>query len=248
MRLPFFLTSVIFIGTFQFAFSQQITEEGAIKKVVRYEPESYMKRDSIAWKEQFVQNEKTTRAYSSFTFSDSQVGWQNFGPMMLQWMKDSTSSSPNINIGHSNHIINISDDLAFVAFDQALSIPGVDSIPPTLSRKFRTLIKDNDQWKISSIITINTQTNISTSPEVMEGYFNFLGYSYLEDNMIDKALEVFKLNVKLYPTAWNTYDSLGEAYALAGNKDLAVENYKKSIELNPENEHVKDMLGRIEGK
>ncbi len=218
MRLKFILTSVFFIWTFQLAFSQNVTDEEAVKKVVHFETESYQKRDTIAWMDQFIQNEKTTRDFSSFTYSESYVGWQNIGPMMLQWIKDSPNPSIYTNIQHSNHIINISDDLAFVAFDQHLSIPGVDSIPPTHSREFRTLIKDNEKWKISSIVSIYTQNNITTAPEMMEGYFNFLGYTYLEDDMIDKALEVFKLNVKLYPTAWNTYDSLGEAYALAGRQ------------------------------
>lgn len=80
----------------------------------------------------------------------------------------------------------------------------------------------------------------------MEDFFNYLGYRYLGDDMIDKALEVFKLNVKLYPNAWNPYDSLGEAYAIAGNKDLAIENYKKSIELNPDNDHGKEMIKKLQ--
>lgn len=245
MKVKLFLVPVIFIASCHLVVSQNVTQEEAVKKVIRLETESYMKRDSIAWKNQFIQNEKTTRAFSSLTYADSQEGWKNFGPMMLQWIKDSPNPSRYTNIQQKNHIINISDDLAFVAYDQLLSIPGVDSIPPSVSREFRTLIKDNDKWKISSIVSIYTQDNITTDPELMESYFNFLGYIYLEDDMVDKALEVFKLNVRLYPEAWNTYDSLGEAYALAGQKDLAIENYKKSIELNPENENGKEMLKKL---
>ncbi len=149
----------------------------------------------------------------------------------------------NINIYlKCKNIINISDDLAWVAFGQLLSTPGIDSISPSGSREFRTLIKDKDIWKISSIMTIDTLTYISTDSQNMEDLFNFLGYRYMEDKMIDKALEVFKLNVRLYPKAWNPYDSLGEAYSIAGNKELAIVNYKKSIELNPDNEHGKEML------
>ncbi len=246
MRYRFFLTAVIFIWTFKTAFSQHVAEEEVVKKVVHFETESYQKRDTIAWMEQFVQNEKTTRDFSSFTYSESFVGWQNIGPMMLQWIKDSPKPSRYTNIQNSNHIINISDNLAFVAFDQHLGIPGVDSIPPTHSREFKTLIKDNDKWKISSIVSIYTQNNITTAPEMMEGFINLLGYTYLEDDLIDKTLEVFKYNVTLYSEAWNTYDSLGEAYALAGNKDLAIENYKKSIDLNPENERGKELLAKLE--
>src|SRR5690606_9783576 len=94
---------------------------------------------------------------------------------------------------------------AFVAFDQTISIPEVDSIPLGVSREFRTLIKENDKWKISSLASLYIQNNITSDPQLMEDFFNFLGYSYLEDDMIDKALEVFKLKVKLYPNVWNVW-------------------------------------------
>jgi len=34
----------------------------------------------------------------------------------------------------------------------------------------------------------------------------------------------------------NVYDSLGEAYAAAGETHLAIDNYEKSVALNPKNE------------
>ncbi len=62
---------------------------------------------------------------------------------------------------------------------------------------------------------------------------------------IDEAIEIFKMNVADYPESFNVYDSLGEAYMKSGNKELAIKNYKKSLELNPENENAKNMLGEI---
>jgi tetratricopeptide (TPR) repeat protein len=49
------------------------------------------------------------------------------------------------------------------------------------------------------------------------------------------ALAILKLNVEMYPASFNVYDSYGEALANSGQKDLAIENYKKSVELNPGN-------------
>lgn len=60
--------------------------------------------------------------------------------------------------------------------------------------------------------------------------------------------DVFKLDVQLYPDSWNTYDSLGEAYAAAGQKDLAIQNYEKSIQLNPKNDIGKQALAKLRGK
>lgn len=71
---------------------------------------------------------------------------------------------------------------------------------------------------------------------------NQLGYRMLQSgNDKDKsnALEFFILNVENYPKSSNSYDSLGEAYETLGDTQKAIENYKKSLELNPGNEHAR---------
>jgi cytochrome c-type biogenesis protein CcmH/NrfG len=53
---------------------------------------------------------------------------------------------------------------------------------------------------------------------------------------------VFKLNVALFPDFFKVCDSLGEAYMVAGEKELAIKNYKKSLELNPNNADAAEIL------
>jgi steroid delta-isomerase-like uncharacterized protein len=84
--------------------------------------------------------------------------------------------------------------------------------------------------------------------EGVEGEMNNTGYKLLTDKKVNEAIEVFKLNTKLYPNAWNTFDSLGEAYAMAGNKKLAIENYEKSMKLNPQNENGRAWLAKLKAK
>jgi len=43
------------------------------------------------------------------------------------------------------------------------------------------------------------------------------------------------------------YNSLAEAYMLAGNKELAIKNYEKSLELNPQNTNAVEQLKIIRG-
>ena len=73
-----------------------------------------------------------------------------------------------------------------------------------------------------------------------------MGYQLLQRGKHDDAIQIFKLNVEAYPQAFNTYDSLGEAYMMAGNKELAILNYKKSLELNAQNTNGTEMLKRLE--
>ncbi len=79
-----------------------------------------------------------------------------------------------------------------------------------------------------------------------EPELNTLGYMLLGRGRTADAVEVFKLNVELFPQSANAYDSLGEAYAAAGNKELALANYRKSLELNPANAHAREVIERLE--
>ncbi len=84
--------------------------------------------------------------------------------------------------------------------------------------------------------------------EFSEPELNRLGYQLLQARKLNEAVEIFKLNVEAYPQGFNTYDSLGEAYMINGNTELAILNYKKSLELNPQNTGATEMLKRLENK
>jgi tetratricopeptide (TPR) repeat protein len=70
-------------------------------------------------------------------------------------------------------------------------------------------------------------------PLANEGDLNTYGYQLLAQNKFTEAIEVFKLNTQKHPESANVWDSLGEGYALAGDKKNAIANFKKSLSLNP---------------
>ena len=74
---------------------------------------------------------------------------------------------------------------------------------------------------------------------------NQLGYSLLYGGHQQDAITVFQRNVQDYPQSSNAYDSLGEAYMQTGEKDLAIKNYEKSLELNPKNDNAKGRLKKL---
>jgi tetratricopeptide (TPR) repeat protein len=63
---------------------------------------------------------------------------------------------------------------------------------------------------------------------------------------IADAIEIFKLGVEVAPDYFNTYDSLAEAYMDHGDKELAISNYKKSLELDPDNTNATEKLKQFE--
>ncbi len=83
---------------------------------------------------------------------------------------------------------------------------------------------------------------------LLESTVNAKGYDLLSEKKINQAIDVFKLNVFAFPKSANAFDSLGEAYLEVGNKDLAIENYKKSLLLNPDNKNAEEVLKRLSNK
>jgi len=72
-----------------------------------------------------------------------------------------------------------------------------------------------------------------------ENDINALGYQLLFGGKVDVAIVVFKKNTEMNPDSWNVWDSLAEAYLNKGEKQLAIENYKKALSMAPENQHAR---------
>ncbi len=87
--------------------------------------------------------------------------------------------------------------------------------------------------------------NKSDEYDFREPQLNILGYLLLRNQMNKEALQIFKLNAEAFPESANVYDSLAEGYLVNGDKKLAEENYRKSLELNPDNENAKEMLIKL---
>jgi dienelactone hydrolase len=78
-----------------------------------------------------------------------------------------------------------------------------------------------------------------------EAVVNTMGYEHLQAGETKLAIEIFKLNVAAFPSSPNTFDSLSDGYLAAGQKDLALVNVKKALELLPNDS--KDNLQFREG-
>ena len=81
-----------------------------------------------------------------------------------------------------------------------------------------------------------------------EDVVNSMGYHFLQQNETASAVKLFQLNARAYPASANAFDSLGEGLMKAGNKKEAIANYKKSLEIDPQNINAKEMLRKLEGK
>ena len=78
-----------------------------------------------------------------------------------------------------------------------------------------------------------------------EDQLNTLGYLALGRGDVAAAIRLFELNVEMYSEASNPYDSLGEAYAVAGDRERAIANYQRALDLDPGSDSARDALARI---
>ena len=78
-----------------------------------------------------------------------------------------------------------------------------------------------------------------------EHVLNGIGYDYLRTGKTEDSIQIFQKNVQEYPESSNVYGSLAEAYGAAGKKELAIENYEKSIKLDPKNQNGIERLRKL---
>lgn len=62
---------------------------------------------------------------------------------------------------------------------------------------------------------------------------NLYGYELLQEKQIEKAINIFKVNVSRNPSSWNVYDSLGEAYLISKDNKNAKKYYKIALSKAP---------------
>jgi len=76
---------------------------------------------------------------------------------------------------------------------------------------------------------------------------NAWGYRLMAAKQFADAIGVFRINVTMYPKSSNVYDSLGEAFLNNGDRALAIENYQRSLDLDPSNTNAVEALKKLRG-
>ena len=247
MRKFTFATILLCIGSFGFS---QNSDEDNIKKVLETERAAYHGRNFEAWKNTWRQDANVlTISNTPYTYRITK-GWDS---VQARVEKDFKSPSPYSEIKYDNISIHQHGNMALVNYNMILSpIDASPELYPYISvqqfNNVQVFVKENDQWKTVSRIVMLPGNYASNFDIAAEDKLNNAGYDLLGANKIAEAIEVFKLNVKFYPKSWNTYDSLGEAYALLGNKKLAIENYEKSVKINSKSESGLTALAKLKQK
>lgn len=79
-----------------------------------------------------------------------------------------------------------------------------------------------------------------------EAELNTLGYRLLRTGKAPEAIEIFMLNIEMFPKAANPLDSLAEAYLAGGHRDLSLATYKKALAIDPNFPSSLEAVKRLE--
>lgn len=134
----------------------------------------------------------------------------------------------------------LSDSIAKILYNQPYELPKMSMV----SMLEQTITEKGIAAGIAQYRDLKAKQ--AATYDFAEPELNQLGYRLLRNGKPKEAIEIFKLNVEAYPQGFNTYDSLAEAYMAVNERELAVQNYKKSVELNPGNANAVEALKRLE--
>lgn len=108
-----------------------------------------------------------------------------------------------------------------------------------------TLFNKIDKEGIENGLTHYEEIRNSSSYYHHENELLTAGYDFLQAGKTEEAATIFKIAVEVVPLSFNVYDSYGEALLALGRKEEAIENYKKSIELEPKNQNGVRVLNEL---
>ena len=135
--------------------------------------------------------------------------------------------------------------LTFAALDVALGIkPEAVAIKTQIDRVFyKTMAVQGLDAAVKQYFELKKER--PQEYDFQEQLLNNLGYLLMGQGKLKEAIRVLQVNVVSYPSSSNVYDSLGEAFMKDGQKAPAIENYEKSLKLDPANSNAVDMLKKL---
>jgi len=164
-------------------------------------------------------------------------GINGFTALITRFTKDDKFVILTGNIA-SDALEDITRSIANVLYGQPFEAP-----KKPLAQEVYQWMQDNKPKQVMKLYKKHKDDDVYAP--LSEFDMNMLGYEYLWSHRMDEALAIFQINVEAFPNSANVYDSYGEALIYNGNRKASIENYKKSLELDPSNQGAIDMLKRM---
>ncbi|SNR31991.1 hypothetical protein SAMN04488111_0271 [Lutibacter flavus] len=201
---------------------------------------------------------KTTGRYLYNSDEVIEVYFEN-EELFLKW-RGANSIKP-MNVGNQQFFVKEMNEKIEFSTDSSSKNQFLTLVPKddndTIINNFRKLavnekipseyLKDNEFDKALEGY-LNIKKNDSLDNSLNENNFNSLGYKELRKNNFENALNIFKINMMLYPNSSNVYDSYADALKVKGDTLQAIIYYKKSLKLDSGNRRAKSFVEKYDKK
>jgi uncharacterized protein len=213
---------------------------------------------SLNWDNNLVVNQaKEILSGKDFNGTSFYLSIANQGYSDTETSKDNAASFEFAKYLDANSKINLKYRWHYYENDNHGSVPFIseydglrylfDFYNPKLPyKKFRDPMYNVDSFVVAHFDEVSLNMGYTFNPP--EQFINWLGYLFIMEKQYNKSYNLFKLNIKNYPSSPNVYDSMGELLMLKGDTLNAIENYSRSLELNPGNENARNMIKRLKNK
>lgn len=115
-----------------------------------------------------------------------------------------------------------------------------------LNEKIPSEYLENKQYEKALDAYLSIQKTDSLDGAINENNLNKAGYLELREKNHEKALQIFKINIALYPNSANVYDSYADALKQQGDTLQAIEYYKKSLTIDSGNQRAKRFIEKYD--
>ncbi|WP_028873107.1 serine hydrolase [Psychroserpens burtonensis] len=165
-------------------------------------------------------------------------GWVGF-VTFLQNEVDAQSGFIILTNNSGEHFESIYDNIERLKAGESYQMPRT-----SIYKEMAKRIYDKD---VNEAITFYKSVKTDTiNYAVSESDINQLGYLLINEDKVDAATQIFKLNRDEHPKSANVYDSYGDALLMQGDSIQALENFKKCFEMDDSLMYAKDKSEALE--
>jgi tetratricopeptide (TPR) repeat protein len=121
-----------------------------------------------------------------------------------------------------------------------------ESMNQLLADVDRALQRDDPEAAVRDLVDENTGN--TDRLEIMRDRLNSAGYAAAFDDDLERARDILALATRIFPDSANAWDSLAEINLYMGERDPAIEHYKKALEIDPDLQSAKTRLRELQQK
>jgi tetratricopeptide (TPR) repeat protein len=219
-------------------------EKEAVLKVLQEEGDASAVHDLKRVLAVHIQDSTATRLEQVPGSYKIYAGWDEIKKLYESYYKENTTNSSVKNLKNlkENIIMKVVGNSAWVMCDNIWKYDYQGKAQEWGNTQIAFFEKVNNEWKFSF------DAFISKPESDIETQLNLSGYTLLSKGQIKDAITIFKMNIDENPLSSNVYDSYAEALMKDGQNELAIKNYKRSIELDSTNINAKEQIKILESR